>query len=112
MKRAALLAFAGVLALAGTAAAEEWKNVPVVDGHCIAKVKADPDKHPRSCAVQCAKGGYGLVTTDGAYLKFDAAGNEKVLAALKASEKADHLRADVVGEKDGETIKLTSFTLR
>ena len=104
-----------VLALAfaaGAASAEEWKNVPVVDGHCIAKVKADPDKHPRSCAVQCAKGGYGLVTSDGAYLKFDEAGNEKVLAALKASEKKDTLRADIAGERAGETVKITSFTLR
>ena len=100
------------LALAGAAAAEEWKDVPVVDGHCISKVKADPDKHPTSCAVQCAKGGYGLLTSDGTYVKFDAAGNEKVLAALKATDKKDHLRADVVGERSGETIKLTSFTLR
>ena len=87
-------------------------RVPVVDGHCISKVKADPDKHPTSCAVQCAKGGYGLLTSDGTYVKFDAAGNEKVLAALKATDKKDHLRADVAGERSGDTIKLSSFTLR
>ena len=112
MRRAAAVVVAATLAMAGAAAAEEWKNVPVVDGHCINKVKSDPDKHPTSCAVQCAKGGYGLITSDGAYVKFDEAGNEKVLAALKATEKKDHLRADVVGERSGETIKLTSFTLR
>ena len=112
MRRATAVVFAATLAMAGAAAAEEWKNVPVVDSHCVNKVKSDPDQHPTSCAIKCAKGGYGLVTADGAYVKFDEAGNEKVLAALKATEKKDHLRADVVGERSGETIKLTSFTLR
>ena len=112
MSRTGAVVLAALLATAGAAAAEEWKNVSVVDGHCVSKVKKDPDAHPTSCAVQCAKGGYGLLTTDGSYLTFDAAGNEKVLAALKATDKKDHLRADVAGERKGDTITLTSFTLR
>src|SRR6185436_17809857 len=87
-----------VTSLPLVAAAETWKNVSVIDTLCLAKVKADPDKHPRTCALQCAKGGYGLLTTDGAYLKFDAAGNEKTIAALKASSLTDRLRATVEGE--------------
>jgi hypothetical protein len=111
MKKTLLAVF--VLALgAGVASAEEWKGVSVIDGNCLEKVKADPDKHPRSCAIQCAKGGYGVLTSDGKYLKFDAAGNEKALAALKESKKADHLRADVTGDRDGDTIKVSSFTLK
>lgn len=101
------LTFAGGLAMA-----EEWKGVPVVDTHCVGKVKADPDKHARSCALQCSKGGYGLLTSDGTYLKFDAAGDEKTLAALKASSKTDHLRADVTGERSGDTLKVTSIELK
>lgn len=111
MKRTLLAVF--VLGLgAGVAGAEEWKGVSVIDTNCLEKVKADPDKHPRSCALQCAKSGYGLLTSDGKYLKFDAAGNEKALAALKASDKADHLRANVTGERDGDTIKVSSLTLQ
>jgi hypothetical protein len=110
MRAAALVL--GTMLIAGGAAAEEWKNVPVVDSHCVSRVKANPDAHERSCALQCVKGGYGLVHSDGTYLKFDAAGNEKALAALKASDKNDHLRADVVGERSGDTIKVTAFTLR
>jgi hypothetical protein len=97
---------------AGVAAAEEWKGVPVIDTNCLEKVKADPDKHPRSCALQCAKGGYGLLTSDGKYLKFDAAGNEKTVAALKESKKADHLRANVTGDRDGDTIKVSAIALQ
>src|SRR5262245_56423424 len=92
-------------------AAETWTNVSVIDTSCLAKVKSDPDKHPVSCALQCAKGGYGLLLTDGTYLKFDAAGNEKTLAALKETKKTNTIRATVEGDKDGETIKVKSVKL-
>lgn len=101
----------GLVALPLTTAAETWKDVPVVDTLCLSKVKADPDKHTTQCALQCVKGGYGLITTDGAYLKFDAAGNEKTVAALKATKRTDHVRAIVVGDRDGETIKVTSVSI-
>jgi hypothetical protein len=101
----------GLLALPLVAAAETWKDVPVIDTACLAKVKADPDKHTTECALKCSKSGYGLLTTDGSYLRFDQGGNEKALAALKATKRTDHLRATVVGERDGETIKVTSFAI-
>lgn len=111
MKKTLLAVF--VLGLgAGVASAEEWKGVSVIDTNCLDKVKADPDKHPRSCALQCAKGGYGLLTSDGKYLKFDAAGNEKTVAALKESKKADHLRANVTGEREGDSVKVSAITLQ
>jgi len=99
------------LAFPTAAAAETWKDVPVVDTMCVSKVKSDPDKHTTECALKCAGGGYGLLTTDGAYLKFDAAGNEKTVEALKATTKADHLRATVTGEREGETIKVASISI-
>ncbi len=111
MKRVYVAALLAAGAFPLLASAETWKGVSVIDTMCVSKVKADPDAHPKSCALQCQKGGYGLLTTDGAYLKFDAAGNEKALAALKASKKDDHLRATVVGERDGETIKVTSIQM-
>jgi hypothetical protein len=105
------MAILGLLALPLTAAAETWKDVSVIDTACLAKVKADPDKHTTECALKCSKSGYGLLTTDGSYLKFDPGGNEKTLAALKATKKADHLRATVVGERDGETVRVTSIEI-
>jgi hypothetical protein len=111
MRKTAMLALTGLLVLPLAAAAETWSNVSVVDTLCLEKVKADPDKHPKACALKCEKGGYGVLTTDGKYLKFDAAGNEKTVAALKASKKDASLRATVVGDRDGETIKVTSIAI-
>jgi hypothetical protein len=112
MKRVALVALvAAGLGLPLTALAESWKDVAVVDTNCIGKVKANPDAHTTKCALQCQKGGYGLITADGTYLKFDAAGNEKAVAALKATKKEDHLRATVTGERDGETVKVTAIAI-
>ncbi len=106
-----VLVVAGLMALPMLAGAETWANVPVIDTLCVSKVKADPDKHTTECALKCVKGGYGLLTADGAYLKFDAPGNEKTVAALKATKKTDHLRATVVGEREGESIKLASISI-
>lgn len=105
------MTLAGFLALPFAAAADTWKNVTVIDTLCLSKFKADPDKHTTQCALQCVKGGYGLISADGAYLTFDAAGNEKTVAALKATKKGDHLRAMVTGEKDGDTIKVTAISI-
>jgi hypothetical protein len=113
MKSLAFVTLAGFLAVPIAAAAAEstWKNVSVIDGNCVSKKKADPDKHTTKCALQCEKGGYGLLDAEGNYLKFDSAGNEKTVAALKATKKTDHLRATVVGEKDGATVKVKSLSI-
>ena len=111
MKRVAFTTLAGLLALPFAAAADTWKNVTVIDTMCLSKFKANPDEHTTRCALQCVKGGYGLISADGTYFKFDAEGNEKTVTALKATKKGDHLRATVTGEKDGATIKVTSISI-
>ena len=103
-----------VLMLAATvwgSSEETWKGVALIDTMCSAKVKDKPDSHTVSCALACERGGYGIVAADGTYLKFDAAGNKKAIAALKATKQTDHLRATVVGERDGETIKVKALSL-
>jgi hypothetical protein len=111
MKTSAVLVLASVLASPAAAAAETWKNVPVVDTLCLNDVKADPDKHTKDCALECVAGGYGIILTDGSFLKFDKPGNEKAVAAIKATTREDHLRATVVGERSGDTLKVTSITI-
>jgi Tfp pilus assembly ATPase PilU len=59
----------------------------------------------------CEKSGYGIVTSDKKFLKFDADGNAKIAEALKASDKTDHLRVNVSGDVQGDTIKVTSVKL-
>ncbi len=112
MKRTSLFALIVLaLALPGLLAAETWKSVTLVDSMCAQKVKADPDKHTKTCALKCSGSGMGILTSDGDFLKFDEAGNKKAIAALKASKKADHLRATVTGEKEGDTLKVESLKL-
>jgi len=111
MKKAVIALATLALAIPLFAAPETWKNVPLIDTKCEPKVKADPDAHPRSCALMCAPSGYGILTADGTYLKFDNAGNQKALAALKASKKTDHIRATVTGEREGDTIKVQTLSL-
>jgi hypothetical protein len=100
-----------VLFLPASAAAETWKNAPLVDAMCSTKAKPDPDSHTTKCALACAKGGFGILTADGAYLKFDEAGNREAAAALKNTKKENKLRATVTGERDGDTIKVQSLSL-
>lgn len=108
-----LLLIAAAVAIPMVLQAETWKNAPLMDSMCAAKAdaRANPDAHPKTCAVQCQKGGYGIVTPDGGFLKFDAAGNTQVEAALKATKKTDHLRVDVQGELKGSEIAVKSVSL-
>jgi len=104
------VAFALVV-LAAPLHAEVWKALPLMDGHCIEKMAKDPDAHPRSCALQCSKGGYGVIAADGTFLKFDEEGNKKALEALEKSEQKDHLRATVEGTLNGDVIAVTAISL-
>jgi hypothetical protein len=111
MNRITLLGFSVLFALPLMCAAETWTTVPIVDVACSAKVKADPDAHTRDCALMCSKSGFGIITPDGTFLKFDAKGNGQAMAALKGAQKKDHLRATVTGNRAGDTIKVTSLTM-
>jgi predicted lipoprotein with Yx(FWY)xxD motif len=73
----------GLFAMPAFAAVETYKDVSVVDVNCSTKVTADPDSHTRACALKCAGSGFGIVTQDKHFLKFDAEGNAKIVEALK-----------------------------
>ena len=111
MKILASLLLAGLTATPALAATETFSDVSVVDVACSKKVAANPDAHTRDCALMCEKSGFGIVTADKKFLKFDADGNAKVLTELKASDKKDHVRANVSGDVQGDTIKVTSVKL-
>jgi hypothetical protein len=69
--------------------------------------------HMRQCALMpaCQKSGYGVFTYENKFLTFDVAGNQKALAALKASKKEDDLKVEVTGEIQGDTINVVSLRL-
>jgi hypothetical protein len=105
------LVLLGLCVMPAFAVAETYENVAVVDVNCSKKVAADPDSHTRACALKCEGSGFGILTKDQQFLKFDAAGNAKIVEALKASDKKDHLRVNVEGDAQGDTLKVTSIKL-
>lgn len=90
-------------------AQETWTNVALVDTMCARRVAEKPDAHTKDCAVKCAGSGFGILLEDGTLVKLDKAGNEKALAALKATEKTDTLRVNVTGERSEDTITVKTI---
>jgi hypothetical protein len=111
MKILASLLMAGLMATPALAATQTFNDVSVVDVACSKKAAANADAHTRECALGCKDSGFGIVTADNKFLKFDADGNAKILEQLKGSDKADHLRVNVSGDVNGDTIKVTSVKL-
>ena len=98
---------ATALLLSVAAFAETW-NGTLVDVMCKDK---DISAHTKNCALGCAKSGFGLVTSDGKFMKFDEAGNAKALAALKATGKEKDLKAKIEGALDGDTVQVSSIAI-
>jgi hypothetical protein len=71
------------------------------------------EAHTKECLLQpaCEKSGYGVYTDDNKFLKFDAAGNRKALAAIKASAKLDDFEVEVTGEVKDDTIKVATLKI-
>ena len=93
--------------VAAIASAETFSGT-VVDVMCRGK---DLAGHTRSCALDCAKSGFGLVEADGKFLKFDESGNARTLSMLKKSSKEKDLKVKVTGTLDGEVIKVKAVEL-
>lgn len=111
MKILASILTVGLLASPAFAASKVFTGVSVVDVSCSKKAAADADVHTRDCALMCQKSGFGILTADKKFLKFDAEGNAKILEQLKSSDKKDHLRVNVNGDVDGDTLKVESVKL-
>jgi hypothetical protein len=103
MKRFAILASL----FATMAFAETW-NGTLTDVMCKAK---DIANHTKSCALGCSKTGFGVVLSDGKFVKFDESGNAKALAALKATSKEKDLKVKVSGKLDGDVIQVSELNL-
>ena len=88
--------------------AEQWSGT-VVDVACKGK---DLAGHTRKCALSCSKSGYGLVTADGKFVKFNESGNAKTLGLLKKASKEKDLKAKVTGSLTGEVIKVESVEIQ
>jgi hypothetical protein len=92
----------GMMMMVMVLTGETWTGT-VVDVMCKGK---DLASHTRECAVNCAKGGYGLVLADGRFVKFDEGGNARTLGQLKKLAREKDLKAKVTGELTGDVIKV------
>ena len=98
--------------LAVPLSAEQVEGI-LMDKMCSAKMKTyDAAKtHTKMCASNCSGSGFGLVTSEGKFLKFDAEGDKKAAAALEATDKTENLTVAVEGDVDGDNIKVKSLDL-
>ena len=89
----------------------------LVDKMCASAHASEGEKfgkmHKRECALMpsCVKSGYGVLTADGKFYKFDEGGDKKALEALKATSKADNIQIIVDGYQDGDNLKVASLKL-
>ena len=96
-KLTSLLVLLGLFAMPAFAMVASYENVPVVDVNCSKKAAADPDSHTRDCALKCAASGFGIVTKDQQFLKFDAAKNAKIVE----DDESEALGAELLREAAG-----------
>lgn len=70
-------------------------------------------KQRRECSLMkhYVRDGYGIVTDDKHFLRFDDLGNKKAIQLLKNINHKDDLKVIVTGDVDGDTIKVTDMSL-
>ena len=66
-----------ILLLAGTPALGGEFSGYLMDTMCAAKMLDQAASHTVECMKSCRRSGFGLVTKEGKYLKFNEAGNAK-----------------------------------
>ncbi len=86
----------------------------LIDTACATKSAGHMDKvkgHPRSCSLMegCTKSGFGIVTTDGKFHKFDEQGNKLALEVLQNSKTEKDVMVSVTGTEDAGTIKVNKI---
>jgi hypothetical protein len=106
----------GLLAMSLPLAAEPIDGI-LVDKTCAAGIQkrgyAAAERHTRKCALmpKCQASGFGVVTEDGKFLKFDAAGDEKALEALKETTEEEGLVVLLEGKIEGDTVAVKSLRI-
>lgn len=88
----------------------------VVDAACARDMANKPNTmekaaaHTKKCALEdmCAPSGYG-VFSEGAWYKFDAAGDKKAKSLIEKTKRKDNIRVVVTGTKDGDNFAVLSI---
>ena len=89
----------------------------LIDKMCSAKVAAEgvdaAKAHTKDCALMpnCKSSGYGVVTPDGKFLKFDEDGNEMAVKILGVTSRKDNIKVTVNGSIKGDSIAVIAIQL-
>ena len=117
-----LLALAIVLATAVAFYAQGDKSVKVngylIDNMCAGAHKKDKDfaewvkKHKTSCALMpnCSGSGFGLVSEDGKFYKFDEAGSKSAHSLMESTEAQSGVLVEAEGTLEGDTLHVTKLS--
>lgn len=105
--------FALALAMAAMAQTKGPVSGVLMDKACSAdnNTTAKALKHGKDCAEMedCVKSGYGVITSEGKFLEFDAAGNKQAVAFLKQFKGNTNIRVRVEGDVEGSTVRVKSI---
>lgn len=109
-----LLSFAFTSQLIAARIDDKTYTGNLIDVACATKTAGHMDKvkgHPKSCSLMegCMKSGFGIVTADGKFHKFDENGNKLALDVLKNSKAEKDVMVSVTGSEDAGTIKVSKI---
>ena len=116
MKRILIAVSTLFVALSAPLAAETVEGY-LIDKMCSAKVVAEgvdaAKMHTKDCALMpsCKASGYGVVTADGKFLKFDKDGDRMAGKVLGFASGKDNIKVTVDGEVKGSSITVKSIQL-
>lgn len=116
MKRILITVSALFVALSVPLAAETVEGY-LMDKKCSAKVAKEgvgaAKMHTKDCALapNCKSSGYGVVTSDGKFLKFDKDGDRMAVEVLGFTSGKDNVKVTVDGEVKGSSITVVAIQL-
>jgi hypothetical protein len=87
----------------------------LMDVSCQAKHPGDAEfaeGHEKDCLQMCAKSGFGVLTSEGKFVKFDAEGNKKVESFVKETSADGAWKVEVTGVMKGEKMTVQSISLQ
>ncbi len=90
----------------------------LIDKMCSAKVVEEgvdaAKAHTKDCALMpnCKASGYGVVTAEGKFLKFDESGDGMAVKFLGVMDEKDNIKVAVNGTVTGSTIAVIAIQLR
>ena len=108
----ALILLVGALPLAAENV-EGYLVDKMCSGKIVEKGVGAAKMHTKMCALMdgCKASGFGVVTAEGEFLKFDGAGDKLALKVLEGTDKEDNISVTVDGKVKGGNIAVKGLSL-